>query len=102
MSTTLCEFYDAHGDAPDELAHGQRCGHGLTAADPSQVQRSPSAGQGQGGRGQGSHAPSCNARGRRAQQAGGDSRPHQVRCQRQGWGLRLASRLCTSIYGVTT
>jgi hypothetical protein len=22
MSTTLCEFYDAHGDAPDELVHG--------------------------------------------------------------------------------
>jgi hypothetical protein len=23
------------------------------------------------------------------------------RCQRQGWGLRLASQLCTSIYGLT-
>jgi hypothetical protein len=22
-------------------------------------------------------------------------------CQRQGWGLRLASQLCTSIYGLT-
>jgi hypothetical protein len=49
MSTTLCEFYDVHGDAPDELAHGQRRGHGLTAAGPSQVQRSPSASQGYGG-----------------------------------------------------
>jgi hypothetical protein len=40
MSTMLSEFYDAHGDAPDELAHGQRCGHGLAAAGPGQVQRS--------------------------------------------------------------
>jgi hypothetical protein len=24
------------------------------------------------------------------------------RCQRQGWGLRLASQLCTSICGLTT
>jgi hypothetical protein len=67
MSTMLREFYDAHGDAPDELAHGQRHGHGLTAAGPSQVQQPPSASQGYGGRGQGCRAPSCNARGRRAQ-----------------------------------
>jgi hypothetical protein len=78
MSTMLREFYDAHGDAPDELAHGQRRGHGLTAVGPSQIQRSPSAGQGYGGRGQGGHAPSCNTRGRRAQQAGGDGRPRQI------------------------
>jgi hypothetical protein len=45
---------------------------------PGQVQRSPSASQGRGGRGQGGHAPSCNARGRHAQQAGGAGRPHQV------------------------
>jgi hypothetical protein len=37
MSTTLCEFYDAHGDAPDELVRGQQRGHGLDAAGPSQV-----------------------------------------------------------------
>jgi hypothetical protein len=43
MSTTLREFYDTHGDTLDELAHGQRRGHGLTAAGPSQAQRSPSA-----------------------------------------------------------
>jgi hypothetical protein len=49
MCTTLREFYDAHGEEPDELAHGQRHGHGLTAAGPSQVQRSPSASQGYGG-----------------------------------------------------
>jgi hypothetical protein len=52
-STALREFYDAHGDASVELAHGQRCSHGLTAAGPSRVQRPPSAGQGQGGHGQG-------------------------------------------------
>jgi hypothetical protein len=51
MSTTLREFYDAHGDAPDELAHGQRRGHELAAMGPSQVQRSPSASQGSRGRG---------------------------------------------------
>jgi hypothetical protein len=67
MSTALREFYDAHGDALVERAHGQWCGHGLTTAGPSRVQRSPSAGQGQGGRGQSGCAPSCNARGRRAQ-----------------------------------
>jgi hypothetical protein len=51
MSTTLREFYDAHGNAPDELADGQQRGHGLAAAGPSQVQRSPSASQGYGGHG---------------------------------------------------
>jgi hypothetical protein len=53
MRTTLREFYDAHGDAPDELVHGQQRGHGLVAAGPRQVQRSPMASQGYGGRGQG-------------------------------------------------
>jgi hypothetical protein len=65
----LREFYDAHGDAPDELAHGQRRGPGLAAAGPGQVQRSSSASQGYGGRGLGGRALSSNARGRRAQQA---------------------------------
>jgi hypothetical protein len=51
MSTTLHEFYDAHGYALDELAHGQQCGHGFTATGPSRVQRSPSTSQGYGGRG---------------------------------------------------
>jgi hypothetical protein len=74
MSTTLREFYDA----PDELAHGQQRGHGLAAVGPGQVQRSPSASQGYGGRGQGGRALSCNARGRRAQQVGGTGRPRQV------------------------
>jgi hypothetical protein len=37
MSTTLREFYDAHGDAPDELVRSQQRGHGLDAVGPSQV-----------------------------------------------------------------
>jgi hypothetical protein len=78
MSTALRKFYDAQEDASVELAHGQRRGHGLSAEGPSRVQRSPSTSQGLGGRGQGSHAPSCNARGRRAQQAGRDGQPCQV------------------------
>jgi hypothetical protein len=45
---------------------------------PGQVQRLPSASQGRGGHGHGGRAPSCNARGRRAQQAGGAGRPRQV------------------------
>jgi hypothetical protein len=65
MSTTLREFYDAHGDAPDELIPGQQCGHGLDAAGPSQVQRSPSTSPSFGGRVQGGRAPSRNTRGRR-------------------------------------
>jgi hypothetical protein len=67
MSTMLREFYDAHEDALDELVRGQQRSHGLVAAGPSQVQRSPSTSPGYGGRGQGSHAPSSNTRGRRAQ-----------------------------------
>jgi hypothetical protein len=63
-STTLSEFYDVHGDAPTELAHDPR--HSFTTVGPSQIQRSPSASRGRGGRGQGGRAPSCNARGRRA------------------------------------
>jgi hypothetical protein len=35
MSTTLREFYDAHGDAPNELVRGQQRGHGLVATGPS-------------------------------------------------------------------
>jgi hypothetical protein len=60
MSTTLCEFYDVHGDAPDELVRGQQRGHGLDAAGPSQVQRSPSTSLSFEGRGQGGRAPSSN------------------------------------------
>jgi hypothetical protein len=65
-----------HGDAPVELAHDPW--RGFVAMGPGQIQRSPSAGQGRGGRGQGGRAPSCNARGRRTQQAGGAGRPRQV------------------------
>jgi hypothetical protein len=45
---------------------------------PGQIQRSPSASQGHGGRGQGGRAPSCNARGCHTQQAAGAGRPCQV------------------------
>jgi hypothetical protein len=65
-----------HGDAPVELAHDPRCD--FVAMGPGQIQRSPSAGQGHGGCGQGGRAPSCDARGRRAQQASGAGRPRQV------------------------
>jgi hypothetical protein len=76
VSTTLSEFYDVHGDAPVELAHDPR--RGFVAMGPGQIQRSPSTSQGRGGHGQGGRAPSCNARGRRAQQAGRAGRPRQV------------------------
>jgi hypothetical protein len=63
-STTLSEFYDVHGDAPTELARDLR--RSFATAVPSQIQRSPSASRGCGGRGQGGRAPSGNAQGRRA------------------------------------
>jgi hypothetical protein len=47
-STTLSEFYNVHRDAPVELAHDPRCG--FVAMCPGQIQRSPSASQGRGGR----------------------------------------------------
>jgi hypothetical protein len=75
-STTLSEFYDVHGDAPVELAHDPQ--RSFVAMGPGQIQRSPLASQGRGGCRQGGRAPSCNARGRRAQQAGGAGRPRQV------------------------
>jgi hypothetical protein len=78
MSTTLREFYDAHGDAPDELVHGRQRAHGLDAAGPSQVQRSPSTSLGFEGRGQGGRAPSSNTRGCRTQQVGGAGGPRPV------------------------
>jgi hypothetical protein len=75
-STTLSEFYDVHGDASTELA----CDlwRSFATAGPGQIQRSPSAGRGHGGRGQGGRAPSGNVQGRRAQQGGGASRPRQI------------------------
>jgi hypothetical protein len=78
MSTELREFHDTQGGVLVELSHDPRHGHGLAAMGPGQVQRSPSVSQGRGGRGQGGRAPSCNARGRRAQQASGAGRPRQV------------------------
>jgi hypothetical protein len=77
-STTLSEFYDVHGDAPDELVHGQQHDHGLIAVDPSQIQWSPLTSLGYGGREQGGRALSSNTRGRRAQQAGTTGRPRPV------------------------
>jgi hypothetical protein len=58
-STTLSKFYDVHGDTLTELAHDPR--RSFVATGPGQIQRSPSASQGRGGRRQGGHAPSCNA-----------------------------------------
>jgi hypothetical protein len=75
-STTLSEFYDVHGDALVEIAHDPR--RGIVAMGPGQIQRSPSPSQSHGGCGQGGRAPSCNAQGRHAQQAGGAGRPRQV------------------------
>jgi hypothetical protein len=75
-STTLSEFYDVHGDAPTELAHDLRRSFGTVI--PGQIQRSPLASRGRGGRGQGGRALSGNAQGRRAQQGGGASRPRLI------------------------
>jgi hypothetical protein len=63
-STTLSEFYDVHGDAPTELARDLR--YSFATIVPGQIQRSPSASRGCGGRGQGGHAPSGSAQGRHA------------------------------------
>jgi hypothetical protein len=89
-STILREFHDAQGGAPVELAHDPRRGHGLSAIGPGQIQRSPLAGQGRGGRRQGGRALSCNTRGRRAQQAGRAGRPCQVPAPAPG----LESQVC--------
>jgi hypothetical protein len=75
-STTLSEFYDVHGDAPTGLAR-DLCRSFATVV-PGQIQRSPSASRGHGGRGQGGRAPSGSAQGHRAQQGGGASRPHSI------------------------
>jgi hypothetical protein len=72
-STTLGEFYDTHGGAPAELTHGLR--RSFTTAGPGQIQRSPSANRGSGGRGQRGRAPSGDVQGRRAQQGGGAGEP---------------------------
>jgi hypothetical protein len=48
-STTLSEFYNVHGDAPNELAHDS-CRSFATVV-LGQIQRSPSASRGHGGRG---------------------------------------------------
>jgi hypothetical protein len=100
MSTVLREFHNAQGGASVELAYDPRRGHGLAAMGPGQVQRSPSASQGRGGRGQGGRAPSCNARGRRAP---AELAGHvKSRCRRQGWSPKLTNWPCTSICGLTT
>jgi hypothetical protein len=78
MSTALREFHDAQGGVLVELAHDPRRGHVLAAMGLGQIQRSPSASQGSRGRGQGGRAPSYNARGHHAQQAGRAGRPRQV------------------------
>jgi hypothetical protein len=75
-STTLSEFYDVHGDAPTKLARDLQ--RSFATAVPSQIQRSPSASRGRGGRGRGGHVPSGNAQGHRVEQGGGASRPRQI------------------------
>jgi hypothetical protein len=57
-STTLSEFYDVHGDTPIKLARDLQRSFATTV--PSQIQRSPSASRGCGGRGRGGHVPSGN------------------------------------------
>jgi hypothetical protein len=47
--TMLSDFYDVHGDAPTELARDLQCS--FATAIPSQIQWSPSASRGRGGRG---------------------------------------------------
>jgi hypothetical protein len=76
MSATLREFYDTHGVAPAELAHGSRHGHGPSAASSSQIWRPPSSGQGLEGHCRGGRAPSCGGRGR-AHRTGGGSQARQ-------------------------
>jgi hypothetical protein len=76
VSTTLGEFYDAHGAASAELARGLR--RSFTTVGPGQIQRSPLANRGHGGRGQRGRAPSGDVQGRRAQQGGGAGEPRQV------------------------
>jgi hypothetical protein len=75
-STTLGEFYDVHGGALAELARDLR--RSFAAAGPGQIQQSPSANRGRGGRGQRGCAPSGNAQGHRAQQGGRAGEPCQV------------------------
>jgi hypothetical protein len=75
-STMLSKFYNAHGDVPTELARDLR--RSFATVGPRQIQRSPSANRGRGGRGQRGHAPSGNVQGCRAQQDGGAGGPHQV------------------------
>jgi hypothetical protein len=75
-STTLSEFYEAHGDTPTELARD--LWRSFATTGPSQIQRPPSASRGRGGRRQGSHAPGGNMQGRRAQQGKGAGEPRQV------------------------
>jgi hypothetical protein len=102
MSTTLRKFYDAHGDVLDELVRGQQRGHGLVATGPSQVQGSPATSPSYGGADRAvvprAVTPEVVVPSRLAEQAG----RAQSRRRRQGWSLKLTSRPCTSICGLTT
>jgi hypothetical protein len=102
MSTTLRGFYDAHGDAPDELVRGQQRGHGLDAAGPSQVQWSPSASPGFGGVDRAAAlravTPEVVVPSWLVELAG----RAQFRRRCQSWSLKFASWPCTSICGWTT
>jgi hypothetical protein len=93
-STTLSEFYNMHGDASTELAHD--LWRSFATAIPGQIQWSPLASQGRGGRGQGSRAPSGNAQGRHAQQGGGASRPCLIPESAPG----SESQACPSVFHI--
>jgi hypothetical protein len=67
-STTLSEFYDVHGDVPTEFACDLH--RGFATVILGQIRRLPPVSRGRRGRGQGGRAPSGNAQGHRAQQAG--------------------------------
>jgi hypothetical protein len=99
-STTLSEFYDAHGDAPTELVRDLR--RSFATVVPGQIQRSPLVGRGRRGHGHGGRAPSGNAQGRRVQQGGGANRPRQIPLPAPGSESQLAHRRCTSTCGLTT
>jgi hypothetical protein len=65
VSTMLGEFYDVHRDALTELAYDLH--RSFATIVPGQIQRSPSAGRGRGGRGHDGRALSGIVQGRRAQ-----------------------------------
>jgi hypothetical protein len=102
MSTTLREFYDAHGDAPDELVRASSAAMDSTPralARSSGPHRQARASEG-ADRAVAPRAvtPEDTVSSRPVELEGHAQSRH--RCQ--GWSLKFASRPCTSIYGLTT